>query len=53
VQYKTTDYYAPQHERAVLWSDVELSIPWPVVGAPIVAEKDRQATVLTKAETYA
>jgi len=53
VQYKTTDYYAPEHERAVRWNDPELAIPWPLAGEPIVAEKDQRAAMLAKAETYA
>jgi dTDP-4-dehydrorhamnose 3,5-epimerase len=53
VQYKTTDYYAPEHERAVRWNDPELAIPWPLAGEPTVADKDQRAALLAKAETYA
>jgi len=53
VQYKTTDYYAPQHERAMLWSDPALGIEWPLAGEPIVADKDRAAKRFAEAETYA
>jgi dTDP-4-dehydrorhamnose 3,5-epimerase len=52
VLYKTTDYYAPEHERTLLWSDPALAIPWPLAGAPILAEKDRLGTPLAGAETY-
>jgi dTDP-4-dehydrorhamnose 3,5-epimerase len=53
VQYKTTDYYAPEHERTLLWNDAALAIPWPFAGAPILAAKDRSGRPLAEAETYA
>ena len=40
--YKTTDYYAPQHERCIDWDDPTLSINWPLNVPPILAQKDRQ-----------
>jgi dTDP-4-dehydrorhamnose 3,5-epimerase len=46
VIYKTTDYYAPEHERTLLWSDPALGIPWPLQGEPILAEKDRRGVPL-------
>ena len=52
VQYKTTDYYAPQHDRTLLWNDPALAIPWPLEGDPVVAEKDRCGTPLAAADTY-
>ena len=52
VLYKTTDYYAPQHERTVLWSDHQLGIRWPLAGEPILAEKDQRGAALAAAETY-
>jgi dTDP-4-dehydrorhamnose 3,5-epimerase len=51
VQYKTTDYYAPEHERTLLWSDPELAIPWPLAGEPVMIDKDRRGTPLAAAET--
>ena len=39
--YKTTDYYAPAHERTIRWDDPTLAIRWPLQGEPLVAEKDR------------
>ena len=53
VQYKTTDYYAPEHERSLLWNDPALAISWPLAGVPILADKDRRGTPLAAAETYA
>jgi dTDP-4-dehydrorhamnose 3,5-epimerase len=44
--YKTTDYYAPQHERAVRWDDPELAIAWPLQGAPLLSAKDAAAPAL-------
>jgi len=38
--YKTTDYYAPSHERCVRWDDPTLAIDWPLQGAPLVSAKD-------------
>ncbi|HBT82254.1 MAG: dTDP-4-dehydrorhamnose 3,5-epimerase [Desulfuromonadales bacterium GWD2_61_12] len=50
--YKTTDYYAPQHERAILWNDPDLAIPWPLDAAPQLSGKDAVATLFRDAEGY-
>jgi dTDP-4-dehydrorhamnose 3,5-epimerase len=50
--YKTTDYYAPQHERTLLWNDPQLAIRWPLQREPILADKDRRGTPLKAAETF-
>jgi dTDP-4-dehydrorhamnose 3,5-epimerase len=39
--YKTTDYYAPEHERCILWSDTKLGINWPLDEAPELSIKDQ------------
>jgi dTDP-4-dehydrorhamnose 3,5-epimerase len=52
VLYKTTDYYAPEHERCVLWSDPAIGIEWPLAGVPVVSEKDRHGTALKLAESF-
>jgi dTDP-4-dehydrorhamnose 3,5-epimerase len=52
VHYKATDYYAPEHERSLLWSDPELAIDWPLSGAPIVSDKDARGLPLRQVETY-
>ena len=53
VLYKTTDYYAPEHERTLLWSDPALGIRWPLAGSPVLAEKDKRGTPLADAEVFA
>jgi dTDP-4-dehydrorhamnose 3,5-epimerase len=46
VLYKTTDYYAPEHERVVLWRDPEVGIDWPIETTPIVSNKDSEGLSL-------
>lgn len=50
--YKTTNYYAPQYERSLLWNDPELGIDWQIDGEPILSEKDKSASPLKTAELY-
>ena len=50
--YKTTDYYAPEHERTLLWSDPALGIKWPLEGEPIVSDKDRRGVPLASADLF-
>jgi dTDP-4-dehydrorhamnose 3,5-epimerase len=50
--YKTTDFYAPQHERTIRWNDAELAIDWPLTGAPELSDKDRDAPSFAEAEIY-
>ena len=52
VQYKATDYYAPEHERSLLWNDAALAIDWPLRGAPLLKPKDAAGTPLAQAETF-
>jgi dTDP-4-dehydrorhamnose 3,5-epimerase len=51
--YKTTDYWSPAHERTLLWNDLQLAIPWPLAGEPLLAAKDVTGTPLARAETFA
>lgn len=51
--YKTTDYYAPEHERCILWSDASLKIEWPKGIQPILSAKDAQGSTFTEAEVFA
>ena len=50
--YKTTDYWYPEHERSLLWNDKQVDIAWPIVDPPILADKDRNAVPLSKAEYF-
>ena len=50
--YKTTDYYAPEHERCLVWNDPQLAIAWPLHAPPVLATKDAQAPVLALAEVF-
>ncbi len=53
--YKATDFYAPEHERALLWNDPDLAIDWPLadIGTPTLAAKDAAGTPLRLAEVFA
>lgn len=53
VLYKTTDFYAPEHERTLLWNDPALDIAWPLSGHPVMADKDWHGKPLAQADTYA
>ena len=50
--YKTTDYYAPEFERTILWDDPEIGIVWPLAGTPTLSEKDRAGVRLRSAEVF-
>jgi dTDP-4-dehydrorhamnose 3,5-epimerase len=47
--YKTTDYYAPAHERSILWNDPMLGIRWPLAESPILSGKDAAGLSFTVA----
>lgn len=51
--YKTTDYYAPEYERSLLWNDLSLGIDWPFKGEPKLAVKDANGKLLTEADVFA
>jgi dTDP-4-dehydrorhamnose 3,5-epimerase len=52
--YKTTDYWAPEFERAILWNDPAIGISWPPeLVAPLLSGKDQAAALLTDAEVFA
>ena len=54
--YKTTDYYAPEHERSIAWDDDAIGIDWPLaahgIDAPLLSDKDRAALPLSEAECF-
>lgn len=50
--YKTTDYYAPAHERSLAWNDPAIGIDWPFEENPTLSAKDQIATLLSQAETF-
>jgi len=51
--YKTTDYYAPEHERCIAWNDPAIGIQWPLDGVPALSAKDQQGKALAEAECFA
>jgi dTDP-4-dehydrorhamnose 3,5-epimerase len=52
VLYKTTDYYAPAHERCIVWNDPDLAIAWSLAGDPIVSAKDQAGQAFQSAEVF-
>lgn len=50
--YKTTDFYAPQHECCIRWDDPDLGIDWPCQGVPLLSQKDAVAPWLSLAPVY-
>ncbi len=52
VLYKTTDFYAPEHERSIIWNDATIGIQWPLLSHPILSAKDQQGLALADAEVF-
>jgi dTDP-4-dehydrorhamnose 3,5-epimerase len=50
--YKTTDYWAPEYERGIVWNDPTIAIKWPIDTEPRLSEKDRTAPQLSEAECF-
>ena len=51
--YKTTDYYAPEHERCIVWNDPAIGIQWPLNGRPQLSSKDKLGSQLSNAKVFA
>lgn len=51
--YKTTDYWFPEHERCLIWNDVQIGIQWSFDGEPVLASKDANGKRLMDAEVFA
>ena len=52
VIYKTTDYYAPQHERSLAWNDLTVGVQWPLDGEPLLSAKDLAGKPLGQCEVF-
>jgi len=50
--YKTTDYYAAEHERCIMWNEPAISIQWPVYVEPVLSAKDQHGKLLAEAESF-
>jgi dTDP-4-dehydrorhamnose 3,5-epimerase len=50
--YKTTEYWAPEHERTIAWDDPDLGIAWPCRTPPVLSAKDAKGVAFASAETY-
>ncbi len=53
--YKCTDYYAPDHERSLLWDDPSVAVQWPIIpgSSPLLSQKDKHGLLLETAEVFA
>ncbi|MCX7188322.1 MAG: dTDP-4-dehydrorhamnose 3,5-epimerase, partial [Proteobacteria bacterium] len=52
LHYKTTDYWAPEFERSIIWNDPVIDIQWPIQGGPIISTKDQKAEPWARAEYF-
>jgi dTDP-4-dehydrorhamnose 3,5-epimerase len=50
--YKATDFYAPEHERCLIWNDPMIGIKWPLSGKPVVSAKDQAGRPLKEVEVF-
>lgn len=50
--YKATDYYAPEHERCLIWNDPAVGVKWPLEGEPVLSAKDLQGLPFDKIEVF-
>lgn len=52
VLYKTTDYWAPEHERCIIWNDPAIGIQWPIESEPTLSDKDVAGKLLSEANVF-
>jgi len=52
VLYKMTDFWSPEHERAVAWDDPQIGVRWPLQGKPVLSEKDKAGKRLADAQIF-
>ncbi|MEA3359974.1 MAG: dTDP-4-dehydrorhamnose 3,5-epimerase [Thermodesulfobacteriota bacterium] len=52
VLYKTTDYYAPEYERSIIWNDPDIGIEWPLRNKPLLSKKDNSTSPFKDAELF-
>ena len=52
VFYKCTDLYHPEHERTLLWNDPDVGVDWQLDGEPVLSDKDKVGTPLSRLECY-
>jgi dTDP-4-dehydrorhamnose 3,5-epimerase len=50
--YKTTDYWAPEHERCIVWNDPDIGIDWPIDASPMLSAKDQKGELFANAEVF-
>lgn len=50
--YKTTNYYAPEAERCIMWDDRDIDIDWPCAGPPCLSAKDRRGVAFALADVF-
>jgi len=50
--YRTTDFWAPEHERCIIWNDPDLNIDWPFDFTPVLSQKDADGTFFKDADLY-
>lgn len=50
--YKTTDYYAAEHERCIRWDDPSINVEWPIEHDPVLSAKDQEGLDLHSADTF-
>jgi dTDP-4-dehydrorhamnose 3,5-epimerase len=53
VLYKATNFYAPEYDRSLLWNDSDINIDWNLTDNPLLSDKDKNASPLQEAETFA